>query len=127
MPYGWNGANVGTRPWRGERWDEDRIPTWYDDDADRYGRHALDEDALFTPIFYALSRARRRTERHERARAHDEWEAFRRDPLTAPIPMHAYQPSPVDSHGWCRPPAPPSRPRRGPGRHRYRAPDRTAY
>lgn len=45
------------------------------------GRHALDEDALHTPIFAALSRSGWR--RRESA-AVDE---FRHDPLTAPLPI----------------------------------------
>jgi hypothetical protein len=50
------------------------------------GRHALDEDALHTPIFAALSRRRwRRPERAVAAVA--SVEDFRRDPLTAPLPI----------------------------------------
>ncbi len=41
------------------------------------GRHAFDEDAALTPIFHALSRG-------------DEVAEFRRDPLTAPIPVQAF-------------------------------------
>lgn len=41
------------------------------------GRHAVDEDAALTPIFHALSRG-------------DAVAEFRRDPLTAPIPVQAF-------------------------------------
>jgi hypothetical protein len=44
------------------------------------GRHALDEDALQTPIFAALSR---RVWRRPEAPV----EVFRSDPLTAPLPV----------------------------------------
>jgi hypothetical protein len=46
------------------------------------GRHALDEDALLTPIYAALCRGTRR-----RPAPVDPVERFRRDPLTAPIPV----------------------------------------
>jgi hypothetical protein len=50
------------------------------------GRHALDEDALHTPIFAALSR--RGWRRPESAVASvASVEDFRRDPLTAPLPI----------------------------------------
>ncbi len=45
------------------------------------GRHALDEDALLTPIFAALAR------RGTRPSPVDPVERFRRDPLTAPLPV----------------------------------------
>jgi hypothetical protein len=48
----------------------------------RAGRHALDEDALLTPIFAALAR---RSGRHPSPP--DPVERFRRDPLTAPLPV----------------------------------------
>jgi hypothetical protein len=44
------------------------------------GRHALDEDALFTPIFHALAAG-------DRPAPVDPVERFRRDPLTAPLPV----------------------------------------
>lgn len=115
MPERWNG---GYTPERSLRWGSDRYPTTaYDDDrAARYGRHALDEDALHTPIFHALAHAWRRGRvQREQARPHAEWDAFRRDPLTAPIPVQAYppvRPAPPRS------PALPSRPPALPGRHR---------
>ncbi len=61
------------------------------------GRHAVDDDAVLTPIFHALSHgvrghgdARSHGElrsRVERSRGGDEVAEFRRDPLTAPIPL----------------------------------------
>jgi hypothetical protein len=51
-------------------------------DEPRTGRHALDEEALLTPIFAALTR---RTGR--RPAPVDPVERFRRDPLTAPLPV----------------------------------------
>jgi len=74
------------------------------------GRHAIDEDALLTPIFAALRRGSRRrshTERswtggrdgHEPAREvlRDPVDEFHRDPLTAPIPMQSLVPAPSRS------------------------------
>ena len=55
------------------------------------GRHALDEDAFQTPIFHALSRGGRRRQQQEGAESLEE---FRRDPLTAPIPVQALAPMP---------------------------------
>ncbi|MDN5932046.1 MAG: hypothetical protein L0I24_13440 [Pseudonocardia sp.] len=56
------------------------------------GRHVLDEEAVLTPIFHALNhsgwRARQQPERMPRA---DEVDEFRRDPLTAPIPIRAFE------------------------------------
>ena len=55
------------------------------------GRHALDEDAVQTPIFAALTRGEWRSRQQERAVAcadsADSLAEFRRDPLTAPIPV----------------------------------------
>jgi hypothetical protein len=50
------------------------------------GRHAVDDDAVLTPIFHALSHGDARS-RGERSRGGDEVAEFRRDPLTAPIPL----------------------------------------
>jgi hypothetical protein len=68
------------------------------------GRHALNEDALLTPIFHALSGQLGR-----RPAPVDPVERFRRDPLTAPIPVvvptrrrpgaHTRAESPVESTG----------------------------
>ncbi len=51
----------------------------------RVGRHALDEDAIQTPIFAALTRGGWRERRQPRTAA--TLDEFRRDPLTAPIPV----------------------------------------
>jgi hypothetical protein len=53
------------------------------------GRHALDEDAVQTPIFAALTRGgwRRRQQESGSGAAVASVEDFRRDPLTAPIPI----------------------------------------
>jgi len=53
------------------------------------GRHALDEDALHTPIFAALSRGGWRRRPESAAAAVPSVEDFRRDPLTAPLPIQA--------------------------------------
>lgn len=64
------------------------------------GRHAIDEDALVTPIFAALRRGIRRRRHHEPAREslRDPVDEFHRDPLTAPIPMQVLVPAPSRSH-----------------------------
>ena len=53
------------------------------------GRHALDEDAVLTPIFAALRRGGRRQQESVVAPVASvaSVEDFRRDPLTAPIPI----------------------------------------
>jgi hypothetical protein len=53
------------------------------------GRHALDEDAVLTPIFSAV--------RREVRPAPDPVDVFRRDPLTAPIPIQVWVPAPTRS------------------------------
>ena len=57
------------------------------------GRHALDEDAVQTPIFAALTRGgwRRRPQESASGSAASvaSVEDFRRDPLTAPLPIQA--------------------------------------
>jgi hypothetical protein len=53
------------------------------------GRHAFDEDAILTPIFSAVRRAVRPVP--------DPVDEFRRDPLTAPIPVQVWVPSPSRS------------------------------
>ena len=53
------------------------------------GRHALDEDALHTPIFAALSRGGWRRRQESAAAAVPSVEDFRRDPLTAPLPIQS--------------------------------------
>jgi hypothetical protein len=62
-------------------------------DVQAGGRHALDEDAIQTPIFHALKRGGRR--RHQQEGATASLEEFRRDPLTAPIPIQALAPVPT--------------------------------
>ena len=81
------------------------------------GRHALSEDAVLTPIFHALTRgglrATRRSDSTRPADPLDPIEQFRRDPLTAPIPLHALMA--VPSRPWKRQladPAPPADGRR---------------
>jgi hypothetical protein len=49
------------------------------------GRHALDEDVVQTPIFAALTRGGWRNRRQEPPAT--SLEEFRRDPLTAPLPV----------------------------------------
>jgi hypothetical protein len=52
------------------------------------GRHALDEDAVQTPIFAALRRGGWRRRQQESAPGSvASVEDFRRDPLTAPLPI----------------------------------------
>ena len=57
------------------------------------GRHALDEDALHTPIFAALSRGGWRRRQAESPASVPlpvpSVEDFRRDPLTAPLPIQS--------------------------------------
>ncbi len=62
-------------------------------DVQAGGRHALDEDAFQTPIFHALARGGRRRNQQEGVTA--SVEEFRRDPLTAPIPIQALATTPV--------------------------------
>jgi hypothetical protein len=76
------------------------------------GRHAYNEEAALTPIFHALTRGGWRSRQHEPAAvsprsAADPVDEFRRDPLTAPIPVQTM------------PAAPPRRRREQPesGRH----------
>ncbi len=66
------------------------------------GRHAFDEDAALTPIFHALTRGGWRSRQHDSATVpatraaafgRDADEEFRRDPLTAPIPVRAVVPT----------------------------------
>lgn len=60
------------------------------------GRHAIDEDALVTPIFAALRRGARRGHT-ARDVLRDPVDEFRRDPLTAPIPLQVLVPAPSRS------------------------------
>lgn len=75
-------------------WSATRLPTAdneWDSSAD--GRHAFIEDAELTPIFHAMTRGAWRTRQHEQVQAAprpaDPVDEFRRDPLTAPIPVQA--------------------------------------
>lgn len=55
------------------------------------GRHVLDEEAVLTPIFHALNHSGwRARQQPERVRGVDAVDEFRRDPLTAPIPVQAF-------------------------------------
>jgi hypothetical protein len=89
-------------------WAAIRNPTTHNDSTPPTGRHAFNEDAVLTPIFHALTRGGWRSRQHEpaaqqqppRASA-DPVDEFRRDPLTAPIPVQAMVPPPVPS--WRRP------------------------
>lgn len=100
------------------------------------GRHVLDEDAALTPIFHALNRSGwRERQRPEPVRGRDEVDEFRRDPLTAPIPIQAFSAAATPSAVLSR--TPPRRRRAAPhapsgsgahalveprevGRHHYR-------
>jgi hypothetical protein len=78
---------------------------WPTGDRQAAGRHALDEDAVLAPIFHALTRGGWRRRQHERAG--DPVEEFRRDPLTAPVPVQAIEaqipaPVPADRPGGRR-------------------------
>jgi hypothetical protein len=81
-------------------------------DGDRAdsGRHALDEEALLTPIFATLAR------RRGRPAPVDPVERFRRDPLTAPLPVVVPARRQPGAHARVEPL--PERP--GPGRHALR-------
>lgn len=77
-----------------------RYPAANEDWGPRVGRHAYNEDAGLTPIFHALSRSGRQDRQHEPAAppprsSPDPVDAFRRDPLTAPIPVQAPVPAPA--------------------------------
>ncbi|MCU1666253.1 MAG: hypothetical protein JWR58_6318 [Pseudonocardia sp.] len=84
-----------------------RYSTTDDDWNPATGRHAFNEDAVLTPIFHALTRGGWRSRQHEPAapavppappappRAPDPVDAFRRDPLTAPIPIQALAPAAI--------------------------------
>lgn len=63
-------------------------------DSPTAGRHALDEEAVLTPIFHAMARGGWRSRQHDAApvsrQGHaDPVDEFQRDPLTAPIPVQA--------------------------------------
>jgi hypothetical protein len=74
------------------------------------GRHALDEEALLTPIFATLAR------RRGRPAPVDPVERFRRDPLTAPLPVVVPARREPGAHARVEPL--PEHP--GPGRHALR-------
>lgn len=95
------------------------------------GRHAFSEDAVLTPIFHALTRGGLRERRPEPVRARpapasaravpalDPVETFRRDPLTAPIPVQALVAVPSQPWRGGHEPEPRSS-YRGSGRRRLR-------
>ena len=96
--------------------------TFDSDERVPLGRHAFNEDAVLTPIFHALTRGGLRRQRHELRSAPDPVEDFRRNPLTAPIPVQALAPVPAPSQPWRRTPAEPTRRagrRRAAGRGRH--------
>ncbi len=77
-----------------------RYPAANEDWGPSEGRHAYNEEAGLTPIFHALSRSGWQDRQHEPAArppaqpplprsSPDPVDAFRRDPLTAPIPVQA--------------------------------------
>lgn len=69
----------------------------FDSDGDgQSGRHAFSEDAVLTPIFHALTRGRSRGRRPEPAPLGpvDAVETFRRNPLTAPMPVQPLEAAP---------------------------------
>lgn len=80
----WQASYAGYEGWDGNR--RDRAET---------GRHAFNEDAVLTPIFHALTTGgwqERQQEPSSAARAErsaDPLDEFRRDPLTAPLPVQA--------------------------------------
>ncbi len=91
------------------------------------GRHAFDEDAALTPIFHSLNRGGWRGRQQEPpARRADEADEFRRDPLTAPIPIQAFAAAAVPSPALSarqrnrRAAHALSEPRRDNGRHHFR-------
>lgn len=79
--------------------------TFDSDERVPLGRHAFNEDAVLTPIFHALTRGGVRSQRHELRSTPDPVEDFRRNPLTAPIPVQALAPVPAASQPWRRTPA----------------------
>lgn len=86
----------GVRPTEGQGTGSDT------ESDDASGRHAVDDDALHTPIFHALTHSGWRSRQlepvtaapSETAVTHDPIDEFRRDPLSAPIPEHTLAPSP---------------------------------
>jgi hypothetical protein len=91
---------MGQDRWAGSRYDWDRQDN---------GRHAFNEDAVLTPIFHALTTGGWQERQHEPAAAHrlgsrrpDPVADFRRDPLTAPIPVQAITASAVPEQPWRR-------------------------
>jgi hypothetical protein len=70
-------------------WAATRYPSADDEWGPDDGRHAYNEDAALTPIFHALTRSGWRSRQHQPAYGPDPVDEFRRDPLTAPIPVQA--------------------------------------
>lgn len=91
---------MGQDRWTGSRTEWDRLHN---------GRHAIDEDAVLTPIFHALTTGGWQERQHEPPAAHrlgtrrsDPVAEFRRDPLTAPIPVQAITAAAVPEQPWRR-------------------------
>jgi hypothetical protein len=73
-------------------WAATRYPNVDDNWGPAEGRHAYNEEAALTPIFHALTRGGRRTRQQEPTHLRpvaDPMDEFRRNPLTAPIPVQA--------------------------------------
>ncbi len=92
---------MGQDRWTGSRYEWDR--------RDDSGRHAFNEDAVLTPIFHALTTSGWEERQHEPAAAHrlgssrpDPVAEFRRDPLTAPLPIQAVTGTGVPEQPWRR-------------------------
>lgn len=81
MPHPSRGRSPASNPHRGPSRGVVRPRSVVDvlDRTPATGRHALNEDALFTPIFHALAGGP--------PPPVDPVERFRRDPLTAPLPV----------------------------------------
>jgi hypothetical protein len=80
-------------------WAATRYPNIDEEWGPAVGRHAYNEDAALTPIFHALTRGGWRSRQQEAtpaARPAEPVDQFDRDPLAAPIPVHALGSVPAD-------------------------------